>query len=110
MVLVAPGTGVWDRRHWLGAGLMPRLAAAVSALPVRTDLLVADSYPGAPAHTVLLVRPDGHLAATFAGVRPAELYEAADTVRAGAPASRVPTPSKAPPAAKPASTPTVVID
>lgn len=23
VVLVAPGTGVWDRRHWLGAGLMP---------------------------------------------------------------------------------------
>lgn len=85
VVLVAPGTGVWDRRHWLGAGLMPRLAAAVSALPVRTELLVADGYPGAPAHTVLLVRPDGHLAATFAGVRPAELYEAADTVRSGAP-------------------------
>ncbi|MEW2139440.1 FAD-dependent monooxygenase [Streptomyces sp. NPDC005409] len=101
VVLVAPGTGVWDRRHWLGAGLMPRLAAAVSALPVRTDLLVADRYPGAPAHTVLLVRPDGHLAATFAGVRPAELYEAADAVRAGAPAS---------PAAAPFPAPTVVVD
>ncbi|MEV8535349.1 FAD-dependent monooxygenase [Streptomyces sp. NPDC051211] len=85
VVLVAPGTGVWDRRHWMKAGLMPRLAAAVSALPVRAELLVADGYPGAPAHTVLLVRPDGHLAATFAGVRPAELYEAADAVRAGAP-------------------------
>lgn len=93
VVLVAPGTGVWDRRHWVGAGLMPRLAAAVSALPVRTDLLVADRYPGAPAHTVLLVRPDGHLAATFAGVRPAELYEAADAVRAGAPASRATAPA-----------------
>ncbi|MFE9466470.1 FAD-dependent monooxygenase [Streptomyces virginiae] len=109
VVLVAPGTGVWDRRHWLGAGLMPRLAAAVSALPVRTDLLVADSYPGAPAHTVLLVRPDGHLAATFAGVRPAELYEAADAVRAGAPGSRVPAPSTSASASAPAS-PTVVID
>ncbi|KMO96409.1 FAD-dependent monooxygenase [Streptomyces roseus] len=87
VVLVAPGTGVWDRRHWLGAGLMPRLAAAVSALPVRTELLVADGYPGAPAHTVLLIRPDGHLAATFAGVRPAELYEAADALRCGAPES-----------------------
>ncbi|MFJ3925145.1 FAD-dependent monooxygenase [Streptomyces sp. NPDC090022] len=85
VVLVAPGTGVWDRRHWVKAGLMPRLAAAVSALPMRAELLVADVYPGAPAHTVLLVRPDGHLAATFAGVRPAELYEAADAVRAGAP-------------------------
>ncbi|WP_030204550.1 FAD-dependent monooxygenase, partial [Streptomyces sp. NRRL S-87] len=85
VVLVAPGTGVWDRRHWLQAGLMPRLAAAVSALPARAELLVADAYPGAAAHTVLLVRPDGHLAAAFAGVRPAELYEAADAVRGGAP-------------------------
>ncbi|MDG4860422.1 FAD-dependent monooxygenase, partial [Streptomyces sp. T-3] len=24
VVLVAPGTGVWDRRHWLTAGVMPR--------------------------------------------------------------------------------------
>ncbi|WP_328968209.1 FAD-dependent monooxygenase [Streptomyces sp. NBC_00239] len=83
VVLVAPGTGVWDRRHWLKAGLMPRLAAAVSALPVRAELLVAESYPGAAAHTVLLVRPDGHLAAAFAGVRPADLYAAADAVRGG---------------------------
>ncbi|MFD9305691.1 FAD-dependent monooxygenase [Streptomyces sp. NPDC060048] len=105
VVLVAPGTGVWDRRHWLGAGLMPRLAAAVSALPVRADLLVADGYPGAAAHTVLLVRPDGHLAATFAGVRPAELYEAADAVRHGAPTA---TPSAASaPTAAPAPTPVI---
>ncbi|MFD8416336.1 MULTISPECIES: FAD-dependent monooxygenase [unclassified Streptomyces] len=97
VVLVAPGTGVWDRRHWLGAGLMPRLAAAVAALPVRAELLVADDYPGAAAHTVLLVRPDGHLAATFAGVRPAELYEAADAVRRGAPTRTAPsTPAPAP--------------
>ncbi|MFD6937088.1 FAD-dependent oxidoreductase [Streptomyces goshikiensis] len=108
VLLVAPGTGVWDRRHWLGAGLMPRLAAAVSALPVRAELLVADSYPGAPAHTVLLVRPDGHLAATFAGVRPAELYEAADSVRAGAPdsdASRTPALAPAAPSPTPPTTP-----
>ncbi|MFI5619928.1 FAD-dependent monooxygenase [Streptomyces sp. NPDC051567] len=102
VLLVAPGTGVWDRRHWLSAGLMPRLAEAVEALPVRADLVVADGYPGAPAHTVLLIRPDGHLAATFAGVRPAELYEAADAVRAGAPE---PLPSPAP-----FTTPTPVID
>ncbi|UQX03308.1 FAD-dependent monooxygenase [Streptomyces sp. RerS4] len=106
VLLVAPGTGVWDRRHWMGAGLMPRLAAAVTALPVPAELLVADDYPGAPAHTVLLVRPDGHLAATFAGVRPAELYEAADAVRAGAP-----DPAGAPDAAAtPSTTPTAVID
>ncbi|MEU0270932.1 FAD-dependent monooxygenase [Streptomyces sp. NPDC006307] len=85
VVLVAPGTGVWDRRHWMTAGVMPRLAAAVEALPVAGELLVTEAYPGAAAHTVLLVRPDGHLAAAFAGVRPEELREAADAVRGGAP-------------------------
>lgn len=83
VVLVAPGTGVWDRRHWMGAGIMPRLATAVSALPARAELLVTESYPGASAHTVLLVRPDGHLVAAFAGVRPTELYAAADTALGG---------------------------
>ncbi|MFV8132599.1 FAD-dependent oxidoreductase [Streptomyces syringium] len=84
VVLVAPGTGVWERRHWLGAGLMPRLAAAVCALPMPAELLVTEGYPGAAAHTVLLVRPDGHLVAALAGVRPAELYACADAVRGGA--------------------------
>ncbi|MEU9761971.1 FAD-dependent monooxygenase [Streptomyces sp. NPDC047987] len=84
VVLVAPGTGVWDRRHWMTAGVMPRLASAVDALPVRSELLVTESYPGAPAHTVLLIRPDGHLVASFGGVRPRELHAAADTVRGGA--------------------------
>ncbi|MCX5203788.1 FAD-dependent monooxygenase [Streptomyces sp. NBC_00237] len=84
VVLVAPGTGVWDRRHWMSAGVMPRLAAAVTALPVPAELLVAEGYPGATAHTVLLVRPDGHLVAAFDGVHPAELYAAADTARGGA--------------------------
>ncbi|MBT2363791.1 FAD-dependent monooxygenase [Streptomyces sp. ISL-10] len=87
VVLVAPGTGVWDRRHWVSAGVMPRLAKAVTGLPMQAELLVTESYPGASAHTVLLVRPDGHLAAAFAGVRPAELYAAADTVRGGAPSA-----------------------
>ncbi|MFI6704433.1 FAD-dependent monooxygenase [Streptomyces sp. NPDC050509] len=85
VVLVAPGTGVWDRRHWLTAGVMPRLADAVSALPVRAELLVTEAYPGASAHSVLLVRPDGHLVAAFGGVRPRELYAAADAARGGAP-------------------------
>jgi 3-(3-hydroxy-phenyl)propionate hydroxylase len=84
-VLVAPGTGVWDRRHWMSAGVMPRLVEAVSALPVEGEVLVTEAYPGAAAHTVLLVRPDGHLAAAFGGVRPEELYAAADAVRGGAP-------------------------
>jgi 3-(3-hydroxy-phenyl)propionate hydroxylase len=85
VVLVAPGTGVWDRRHWLTAGVMPRLAAAVTALPVRAELLVTEAYPGASAHSVLLVRPDGHLVASYGGVRPADLYAAADAARGGAP-------------------------
>jgi 3-(3-hydroxy-phenyl)propionate hydroxylase len=85
VVLVAPGTGVWDRRHWLTAGVMPRLAAAVTALPVRAELLVTEEYPGASAHSVLLVRPDGHLVAAFGGVRPADLYAAADAARGGSP-------------------------
>ncbi|WP_116214222.1 FAD-dependent monooxygenase [Streptomyces olivoreticuli] len=83
VVLVAPGTGVWERRHWLGAGLMPGLSAAIGALPMRAELLVAEAYPGASAHTVLMVRPDGHLVAAMAGVRPAELYACADAVRGG---------------------------
>ncbi|MER5766447.1 FAD-dependent monooxygenase [Streptomyces sp. NPDC001985] len=90
VVLVAPGTGVWDRRHWQSAGVMPRLAAAVTALPVRAELLVTEEYPGASAHAVLLVRPDGHLVAAFSGVRPAELYAAADAARGG---ERSPEPS-----------------
>ncbi|GLV74020.1 FAD-dependent monooxygenase [Streptomyces hygroscopicus] len=89
-VLVAPGTGVWDRRHWMRAGLMPRLAAAVAALPLPTQLLVAEAYPGAPAHTVLLVRPDGHLAAALSGVRPSALYAYADAIRGGNAARGVP--------------------
>ncbi|MFD4945799.1 FAD-dependent monooxygenase [Streptomyces sp. NPDC058239] len=84
VVLVAPGTGVWDRRHWMTAGVMPRLVAAVDALPVKGELLVTESYPGASAHTVLLIRPDGHLVASFGGVRPRELFAAADATRGGA--------------------------
>ncbi|QTT76059.1 FAD-dependent oxidoreductase [Streptomyces mobaraensis NBRC 13819 = DSM 40847] len=85
VVLVAPGTGVWERRHWLGAGLMPGLAAAVDGLPMRAELLVAEGYPGAAAHTVLVVRPDGYLVAALSGVRPAELSACADATRGGAP-------------------------
>lgn len=84
VVLVAPGTVVWDRRHWMTAGVMPSLVAAVDALPVKGELLVTESYPGASAHTVLLIRPDGHLVASFGGVRPRELFAAADATRGGA--------------------------
>ncbi|WP_256105039.1 FAD-dependent monooxygenase [Streptomyces sp. ODS05-4] len=90
-VLVAPGTGVWDRRHWMSAGVMPKLAEAVAALPLPAEVLVTESYPGASAHTVLLVRPDGHLAAAFAGVRPAGLRAAVEALRGeAAPAPRDP--------------------
>ncbi|MGX4689449.1 FAD-dependent monooxygenase [Streptomyces sp. JNUCC 63] len=84
VVLVAPGTVVWERRHWMSAGIMPRLAAAVTALPHRAELLVAESYPGAAPHTVLLVRPDGHLVTALSGVRPADLYMAAEAAVGGA--------------------------
>ncbi|MBD9731513.1 FAD-dependent monooxygenase [Streptomyces sp. H28] len=83
VVLIAPGTGVWARRHWVSAGIMPRLAAAVEALPHPAELLVAEEYPGAAAHTVLLVRPDGHLVTALNGVRPADLYAAAETALGG---------------------------
>ncbi|MEU3451559.1 FAD-dependent monooxygenase [Streptomyces thermolilacinus] len=85
VVLVAPGTGVWDRRHWVTAGVMPRLAEAVRNLPLRGELLVTEAYPGAAAHTVLLVRPDGHLAAAFTGVHPQSLHAAAKALRGDAP-------------------------
>ncbi|MFF7358077.1 FAD-dependent monooxygenase [Streptomyces filipinensis] len=84
VVLIAPGTGVWARKHWVSAGVMPRLAAAVTALPHPAELLVAEEYPGAPAHSVLLVRPDGHLVTTLSGVRPADLYAAAEATLGGA--------------------------
>ncbi|MBC9729545.1 FAD-dependent monooxygenase [Streptomyces sp. TRM68367] len=84
VVLVAPGTGVWERKHWVSAGIMPRLAAAVTSLPCPAELLVAESYPGAAAHTVLLVRPDGHLVTALSGVRPADLYAAAEATVGGA--------------------------
>ncbi|UNO39607.1 FAD-dependent monooxygenase [Streptomyces sp. MST-110588] len=83
VVLVAPGTGVWERRHWLSAGLMPLLSDAVSALPMAAEVLVAEEYPGAAAHTVLVVRPDGYLVAALAGVRPDELTACAEAVRGG---------------------------
>ncbi|MET8947268.1 FAD-dependent monooxygenase [Streptomyces sp. NPDC004542] len=83
VVLIAPGTGVWDRKHWRTAGVMPRLAGAVTALPHPAELLVAEGYPGAPAHSVLLVRPDGHLVTALSGVRPADLYAAAEAAVGG---------------------------
>ncbi|MFC4497859.1 FAD-dependent monooxygenase [Streptomyces ovatisporus] len=83
VVLVAPGTGVWDSRHWLSAGIMPELAAAVGALPLKAELLVTESYPGAAPHTVLVIRPDGHLVAALPAPRIAQLRECADALRGG---------------------------
>ncbi|WP_016910069.1 FAD-dependent monooxygenase [Streptomyces xiaopingdaonensis] len=81
VVLVAPGTRVWDSRHWLSAGMMPQLASAVEGLPLRAQLVVTEGYPGAAAHTVLVVRADGHLVAALPGGRDAELRTCADAVR-----------------------------
>ncbi|WP_063784069.1 FAD-dependent monooxygenase [Streptomyces sp. SBT349] len=67
LVLTAPGARVWDARHWLTAGLMPELAATANTLPLPAELLVTEEYPGAGAHTLLVVRPDGHLAAALPG-------------------------------------------
>ncbi|WP_370071447.1 FAD-dependent monooxygenase [Streptacidiphilus sp. MAP5-3] len=83
VVLVAPGTGVWASEHWLGAGLMPQLTEATEALPLPAELLVTEAYPGAAPHTVLLIRPDGHLVAALHGCRPEELYDLADRARSG---------------------------
>lgn len=85
VVLVAPGTGVWDSRHWRSAGIMPELAAAVRGLPLRAELLVTESYPGAAAHTVLVVRPDGHLVAALPGARAEQLRACAQAVSGGPP-------------------------
>ncbi|MFG3260229.1 FAD-dependent monooxygenase [Streptomyces sp. NPDC048172] len=90
VVLIAPGTGVWDSRHWLQAGMMPELAAAVDGLPLRATLLVAESYPGAAAHTVLVIRADGHLTAALPAARPAELLLCARAVRGEAEVIDVP--------------------
>ncbi len=83
VLLIAPGTRVWERKHWRSAGIMPHLAAAVTALPHRAELLVAESYPGAAPHTVLLIRPDGYLVTALSGVRPADLYAAAEATLGG---------------------------
>lgn len=81
LVLTAPGSRVWDARHWLTAGLMPRLAAAVGTLPLPAELMVTEEYPGVSAHTLLVVRPDGHLAAALPGTDLAGLAECGRALR-----------------------------
>ncbi|MGK5530204.1 FAD-dependent monooxygenase [Streptomyces sp. URMC 129] len=81
LVLTAPGAGVWDAKHWLSAGLMPELAAAAGTLPLPAEVVVTEEYPGAGAHTLLIVRPDGHLAAALAGTDHAGLRDCVETLR-----------------------------
>ncbi len=83
LLLVAPGTAVWSAQHWLGAGLMPRLAEVAAALPVPAEVLVTEDYPGAVPHTVLLIRPDGHLVGTTQGCHAEGLQALADGARGG---------------------------
>ncbi|MFI9274802.1 FAD-dependent monooxygenase [Kitasatospora sp. NPDC052896] len=83
LLLVAPGTAVWSSEHWMGAGLMPRLAEVAAALPVPTEVLIAEEYPEAGPHSVLLVRPDGHLVGVTQGVRAEDLQALADRARGG---------------------------
>ncbi|MHA6763215.1 FAD-dependent monooxygenase [Streptacidiphilus sp. PAMC 29251] len=90
VVLVAPGTTVWAVEHWLGAGLMPQLTEATRALPLPAELLVTEAYPTAVPHTVLLIRPDGHLVAAVQGCRPDDLWTLADRARGGS--AELPTP------------------
>jgi 3-(3-hydroxy-phenyl)propionate hydroxylase len=92
LVLTAPGAAVWEPRHWLSAGLMPELAGTVDALPLDAQLLVTEEYPGAPAHTLLIVRPDGRLAAALPGAASAQLRRYARLLR-GQPADDTPAPT-----------------
>ncbi|WP_309302891.1 FAD-dependent monooxygenase [Streptomyces sp. PT12] len=82
LVLTAPGARVWDVRHWLSAGLMPELAAATGTLALPAELLVTEDYPGTAPHTLLVVRPDGHLAAALPGADQPSLRACAATLRA----------------------------
>ncbi|MDH6113064.1 3-(3-hydroxy-phenyl)propionate hydroxylase [Kitasatospora sp. MAP12-15] len=83
LLLVAPGTAVWSSEHWMGAGLMPQLAEVAAALPVPAEVLVTEQYPGASPHTVLLVRPDGHLVGITQGCRAEDLQALAERARGG---------------------------
>ncbi len=98
VVLVAPGTAVWSSEYWLGAGLMPQLTEATESLPLPAELLVTEAYPGAVPHTVLLIRPDGHLVAALRGCHPDDLWTLADRARgshAELPTPRAATPTRA---------------
>ncbi|MFD4905726.1 FAD-dependent monooxygenase [Kitasatospora purpeofusca] len=102
LLLVAPGTAVWSAERWLGAGLMPRLAEVAAALPVPAEVLVTEAYPGAGPHTVLLIRPDGHLVGVTQGAAAEDLQALADGARGG-PASLPGGPEQEAPAPGPAA-------
>ncbi|UED86966.1 FAD-dependent monooxygenase [Streptomyces profundus] len=89
LVLTAPGARVWDARHWLSAGLMPELAAVAEILALPAELLVTEEYPGAGAHTLLVVRPDGYLTASLPGADQRALRETVHRLR-GAPTQAAP--------------------
>ncbi len=101
LLLVAPGTAVWSAERWLGAGLMPRLAEVAAALPVPAEVLVTEAYPGAGPHSVLLIRPDGHLVGVTQGAAAEDLQALADGARGG-PASLPGGPDQEAPAPEPA--------
>lgn len=62
---------------------MPRLAEVAAALPVPTEVLVTEHYPEADPHTVLLIRPDGHLVGVTQGARAEDLQALAERARGG---------------------------
>jgi 3-(3-hydroxy-phenyl)propionate hydroxylase len=62
---------------------MPQLTEATRALPLPAELLVTEAYPAAAPHTVLLIRPDGHLVAALRGCHPDDLWTLADRARGG---------------------------
>lgn len=63
VLLIAPGIQVWHGDGWREAGLMPRLRGRLDKLAAPAELVVTPDYPGATAHTILLIRPDGYIAA-----------------------------------------------
>lgn len=81
LLLTAPGSGVWEAKHWLSAGLMPELAIIARELPLPAELLVTEEYPGAAAHTVLVIRPDGRLAVALPGAAPDDLRDCVRALR-----------------------------
>ncbi|GAA3295117.1 hypothetical protein GCM10020295_21430 [Streptomyces cinereospinus] len=48
VVLIAPGTGVWERKHWVSAGIMPRLAAASPRFRSRPNCSSPSATPARP--------------------------------------------------------------